>query len=121
MTPDDQLSVLAFIVLGLFAFHPQLNALISRRRGVAPPARLPRWDPAIAREAQDLAKEIEETRLMPGAEQRDPGDENDQVAEGVGMVRPPHCERAYPSHTTPLELLPIGERQLWREAIKAGL
>ena len=66
------------------------------------------------------ARPIEETRLMPGAEQRDDGDE-DQVAEGRGLVRPPRCERARPSRTTPLDLLPKTERDLWREALKAGL
>lgn len=41
---------------------------------------------------------IEETRLMPGAEQRDPGDENDQVPEGLGIPGSPHIKRAWPSH-----------------------
>jgi hypothetical protein len=63
---------------------------------------------------------IEETRLMPGADGRDYGDE-DQVAEGLGITRPPHCEHARPSRTTPLDLLPKSERELWREALKAGL
>jgi len=63
---------------------------------------------------------VEETRLMPGAEQRDYGDE-DQVPEGLGIPGSPVIKRAYPSRTTPLELLPKTERELWREAVKASL
>jgi len=77
---------------------------------------------------------IEETRLMPRAEQRDLGDE-DQVAEGLGMEARPvpawewgsgpngrrYVRTAWPSWTTPLELLPRAERELWREAVKASL
>lgn len=43
---------------------------------------------------------IEETRLMPGAEQRDTGDENDQkciAAEGLGIPGDPVIKRAWPS------------------------
>lgn len=110
------------LLLMLWPFVREAQGGPRRRRGIAPPARA--WKPAPAsaewKMSLDPKRGIEETRLMPGYNQGDPGDE-DQVAEGVGMVRPPHCERAYPSHTTPLELLPIGERTLWREALKAGL
>jgi len=67
----------------------------------------------------DCPYAVEETRLMPN--QGDPGDENDQAPEGLGIVRPPRCHRAHPSRTTPLELLPKPERDLWREALKASL
>jgi len=90
-----------------------------RRRGLAPPAR-DAWRPAPIADAEwkfslDPRRGIEETRLMPGAEDRD------TVPEGLGCVRPPKVLRAWPSVATPLELLPKAERELWREALKAGL
>lgn len=177
MTPGDRVAIVAFLVWGLFALvGPRVAHWRERRRGIAPPARLPRWDPEaerrraeIERARQDLllpfgcgccgqdcpdgrtwclacaphvgttgrleertyyalhgvdcpyaAKPIEETRLMPGYDQRDTGDE-DQVAEGLGIPGSPVIKRAYPSRVTPLELLPRGERELWREALRAGL
>jgi len=177
VTPADRFAILVFIYLGVWALiGPLVDRWRQRRRGIAPPARWPRWDPAaerrraeIERARQDLllpfgcgccgqdcpegdtwclacrphvgttgplcertyyalhgvdcpyaARPIEETRLMPGADGRDYGDE-DQVAEGLGITRPPRCEHAHPSRTTPLELLPKTERDLWREALKAGL
>ena len=57
---------------------------------------------------------------MPGYEQRDPGDET-SVPEDLGIARPPLRRRVHPSRTTPLELMPRAERELWREALKASL
>jgi hypothetical protein len=171
MTLGDRVAILAFLAWALFALvAPWVARWHERRRGIAPPARWPRWDPEaqrrrdeIERARQDLllpfgcgccgqdcpegdtwclacrphvgttgplpertyyslhgvdcpyaAKPIEETRLMPGAE-------HDVVPEGLGFVRPPRVYRAHPSRTTPLELLPVRERELWRDALKAGL
>jgi hypothetical protein len=71
------LLVVLYLVLGLVERPP-------RRRGIAPALRFD--DPAAPTGHFDSAPE--EVRLMPGAEQRDPGDESDQVAEGLGIVRP---------------------------------
>lgn len=101
MTFADRLSVWFFLGLALFAWlGPWVHRRLERRRGIAPPARP--WKPAPAsaewKMSLDPKRGIEETRLMPGANQGDPGDE-DQVAEGVGMVRPPR--RIHPSSVTP--------------------
>ena len=86
-----------------------------RRRGVAPDAWTPTPPAAAWTFSLDPKRGIEETRLMPGAEDRD------AVPEGLGCVRPPKVRRAWPSVATPLDLLPKAERELWREALKAGL
>ncbi len=71
------------------------------------------WTPATHIEAWVRYPErlIEETRLMPGADQRDREDDDpiEQVPEGLGLVPPPylgrrwivnrgHVDRAAPSH-----------------------
>lgn len=148
MTPGDRVSLVLLLALGLLVLvvdvcEPQLRDLLQRRRrGIAPPARLPRWDPEAERRRAEIESAradlllpfgcgccgqdcpdgdpwclacrahvgitgplaartyfslhgvdcpharppIEETRLMPGVEQRDYGDE-DQVAEGLGVLR----------------------------------
>jgi len=178
MTFADRLSVWFFLLLALVAWlAPWVRQRVERRRGIAPPARLPRQDPTRwVRRDPDLlppagdwcgccgrpcdpgaiwcalcaahvtgkgpwheqtwyathrgedcpfsatwGDPVEEVRMMPGAERRDPGDENDPVAEGLGIPGSPVIKRAYPSRSTPLELLPRAEREVWREALKAGL
>lgn len=171
MTTLDRVLVLAYLALMVGALlGPRIVRWQERRRGIAPPARWPRWDldaqrrrDEIERARQDLllpfgcgccgqdcpegdtwclacrphvgttgplcertyyslhgvdcpyaAPPIEETRLMPGAE-------HDVAPEGLGIPGSPIIKRAHPSRTTALDLLPKTERDLWREALKAGL
>ena len=96
------MAILAGVLLLMFwPFVRETQGGPRHRRGIARPAR-DTWQPTPPGVGQwtsfslDPKRGIEETRLMPGAEQRDPGDENDQVAEGLGLTRP-----VRPSHVTP--------------------
>ena len=133
MTPTDRILVVVYLVfMGLVWAVEVLHWWAARkanrewRQGLADAVTAQERRDDIVAAAEDRQPtlfgfpivEVEETRLMPGADGRD---DEDQVAEGLGVTRPPHCERARPSRTTPLDLLPKTERDLWREALKAGL
>lgn len=123
MTLADRVSIVLMLALGVFAL---LAPWLARRGALRHLQRALDAHPAAARW-------VEEVRTMPGYDQRDTADENDQVVEGLGRewVLPARwcwthtpgrwsVKRAWPTKTTALELLPRGERELWRDAVKAS-
>jgi hypothetical protein len=94
MTPTDRLIVLVYLAFMVYVLvAPAIHRWRVQR------ANAQRW--ALAqqdareflaherrlKEIDAAARDIEEVRLMPG--QGDPGDENDSIPEGLGVVRPP--------------------------------
>lgn len=54
---------------------------------------------------------VEETRLMPRAEQRDLGDEDEPVTEGLGIVRPRRMLAERFPKLTPAQLAAVARRR----------
>lgn len=118
MNPTDRLLVIGFLLFMAYVLYvPAVLRWWAARRATREADRA--WRAGLAQAVTDherrvgeierAAKDIEETRLMPGYDQRDPGDE-DQVPEGLGVVRPYPLAEQFPKLTV-MQLAAVARRR----------